>query len=133
MNFRPLANVWLISLIIIATVLLVPFLLGVVAAWTKRKTDARSNMSSTTKTAWDYAFLKRSKSLVEVELKDGSKVAGVFGTVSNYPYPHEIFISHQWEMDGDKPSSEIPESRGVLVIGDDIRRIRFFEYRSTGG
>jgi hypothetical protein len=114
----------------LAVVLVVPSALGCGVALFQKW--LRRDLLSRLMTPWDYAFKNRIWTyIVEAELADGSKIAGLASSVSAYPNQHELFIGQQWAVEGDKVLGPLPDVRGVLLFNDDIKRVRFLERPPT--
>jgi hypothetical protein len=80
---------------------------------------------------WDWVFLREKASWVIVHLKDGRKIGGVFAENSHaasLPAKEQIYLEELWQL------SELGEfeclvknSRGVIIFGDEILLIEFFD------
>ncbi|WXJ78524.1 hypothetical protein MTMBA_06010 [Moorella thermoacetica] len=82
-------------------------------------------------TAWDYRFYETNKPVwVLVTMKDGSQVAGLFGSrsfASSEPGERDLYIQEVFRIDGDEPWQRVPESDGILILGDQIKHIEFWK------
>lgn len=82
-------------------------------------------------TAWDYKFSKTDKpEWVLVTLKDGSTVAGLFGSksfASSEPGDRDLFIQKVWKLPDNGGESWQPASRsaGIWIASDQIKHIEF--------
>lgn len=82
-------------------------------------------------TVWDYKFSKTDKPVwVLITMKDGSQVAGLFGSrsfASSDPGQRDLYLQEMFRMDGDQPWQRIPQNDGILIRGDEIKHIEFWE------
>jgi hypothetical protein len=80
---------------------------------------------------WDYVFGKRQSFWVIVHLKDKRRIGGRFDTnsfASSYPAKEQIYLEEVWEL-GEKGNfvKRIDRSKGIVILGDEIVAIEFFE------
>lgn len=80
---------------------------------------------------WDYVFSKREQLWVIVNLKDGTKIGGIYSEksfTSSYPSNEQIYLEQVWKLDDkgafDKP---IERSNGIIILGSDISSIELFK------
>ena len=80
---------------------------------------------------WDYVFMRRVPYWVIVHLKDGRMVGGRYDEdsfTSSYPEKEQIYLEEVWELD---PRGSFirktDRSKGIIIIGDEIEAIEFFE------
>jgi uncharacterized membrane protein len=88
-------------------------------------------------TPWDevfsYSKLAKNKHgyYLIIYLKSRQKIGGFYGegsTAARYPYPHQIFLERQYEVNNDGTFGDpISGSVGVLVSGDEIESIEFIK------
>jgi len=80
---------------------------------------------------WDYVFRKREAFWVIIHLKDGRKIGGRYDEdsfSSSYPSKEQIYLEEVWKLDKDGKFKEpIKRSKGVIVLGEEILAIEFFE------
>lgn len=133
--------VWWYTGRLLATLLLIPTLLGVVVAkavswawWQKTLTWVGVAVHPHPK-AWDHIFAQGKGHWVWVTLTDGTRVGGRFGRnsfASSFPHPEDIYIETVYLLDEDgwflQPLSG---TCGILIRGDKIAQIEFFEGRDT--
>ncbi|MBI5330415.1 MAG: hypothetical protein HZB71_07370 [Betaproteobacteria bacterium] len=85
---------------------------------------------------WDYVFSKREPAWIIVHLNDGSVVGGRYDErsfASSWPAPEQLYLEELWELDANRAFKRaIPQSRGAIILGADIRAIEFFEYFPQG-
>lgn len=80
---------------------------------------------------WDYVFRGRQAFWVIIHLKDGRKIGGRYDRnsfSSSYPSKEQIYLEEVWKLDEDGIFGEpIKRSRGIIVLGEEILAIEFFE------
>jgi hypothetical protein len=81
---------------------------------------------------WDYVFMQRKSFWVIIYLKNGTKIGGVYSTnsfASSYPAKEQIYLEEVWELDeeGKRFIEPIKRSKGIIMLGEDISMIEFFE------
>ena len=81
-------------------------------------------------TAWDYQFGRlREAHWVLVELKDGSTVAGFFGThsfASSDPEERDVFIEQVYRIDEDNTWHPMKLGHGTLIARGEVRSVDFW-------
>lgn len=113
-----------------AYVLLGNPVLLVVVWFTVRQSDlVQRFMPHPTQKAWDYVFGKRRAYWVIVNLKDGTKIGGMYGPdsfASSAPAEEQIFLEEQWVLSEeggfDRP---VEQTSGIMILGSEIRSIEF--------
>lgn len=126
------AFIWLLI------ILVSPVALGVIIAHFHHKETFRTMLQRygfypihPTPTAWDYKFHKTDKPVwVLVTMKDGSRVAGLFGSrsfASSEPGEQDLYIQEVFRINGDEPWQRVPENDGILILGDQIKHIEFWK------
>lgn len=79
---------------------------------------------------WDYFFGKKEAAWVIVHLKNGKMVGGKYSTdsfASSYPDKEQIYLEEVWRLDLNGAFiSKIERTKGIIIIGDDISSIEFF-------
>lgn len=132
-NQRAFANTMLDAIALWLILLALPFALGALVAFLqKRAISSGRRFVSQVKTAWDWAFLTRSKCLIEVGLPNGTSVIGEPGSVSNYPFEHEIFLRRVWELDSQNKLQRKQDTMGMLLLKDSITSVEFFKHPKPG-
>jgi hypothetical protein len=81
-------------------------------------------------TAWDYQFGRlREAHWILVELKNGSTVAGFFGTrsfASSDPEERDIFIEQVYRIDEDDRWHPMKNGHGTLIAQGEVRSVDFW-------
>lgn len=124
---------WLWSLLHLA---LVPLLIGVAAAYayqhrlSYRVADRIGlHLAHHLPAAWDFAFEQRPDSFVLVTLKDGTQVAGRWGSgsfASSSKEERDLLLAELWQVnDAGAWTASIP-LRSILITGAEIRFIEYF-------
>jgi hypothetical protein len=79
---------------------------------------------------WDYFFGKKEAAWVIVHLKNGKMIGGKYSLnsfASSYPDKEQIYLEEVWKLDNiGKFISRIDRTKGIIIIGDDISSIEFF-------
>ena len=80
---------------------------------------------------WDYVFRKKEVFWVIIHLKDGRKIGGRYDRnsfSSSYPSKEQIYLEEVWKLDENGRFEEpITKSKGIIVLGEEILAIEFFE------
>lgn len=80
---------------------------------------------------WDFIFSKRQAFWVIINLKNGVKIGGVYDEnsfSSSYPSKEQIYLEQVWKLDSNGVFLEpIERSKGIIILGDDISSIEFFQ------
>lgn len=114
-----------------------PVIMGVLTGWLSQKQFARKILSQmgfasmhTIPTAWDYKFHNtRSCVWIQIELKDGKKIAGLYGSESfssSSPNERDLYIQQAVRIK-DGRWEKLDRSDGVLIKGDQIKYIEFIK------
>lgn len=79
--------------------------------------------------AWDYHFSRVSEPLwTLVTLKDGSKVAGWFGSNSLASSgERDLYLEQVYRLSEDEPWQPVPGNSGIWIRGDEICYIEFWK------
>jgi hypothetical protein len=80
-------------------------------------------------TAWDYRFFRTAPVWVLVTLNDGSRVAGLFGSesfASSDRAERDIYLQSVFDITGDGPWRQIPNSGGILICKEQVRYVEFW-------
>lgn len=81
-------------------------------------------------TGWDYVFQKADDpAWVLVTLKDGSQVAGLFGTrsfASSEPAERDLYLESIFKIPDSGPWQVVQRSAGILIRADQISHIEFW-------
>ena len=82
-------------------------------------------------TAWDYFFDRRVSVFVLVQLKNGSKLGGYYGSESyatSFPTEGDIYLETVYRVDEDgKFKESIDGSSGAIIRKDQYELIEFFK------
>lgn len=114
-----------------------PFLIGAllgafaVAEWPRRLLGRLgTRLVHPVPTAWDWCFKGPRGGLVEVTMKDGSKVAGWLdnetGFASSTGKEHDLFIGHVFVPDSEGRLTLANPPRAIYIAPGEIRNIVFF-------
>lgn len=114
-----------------------PILIGVVLGYFNQKEWIKKilerlglNTISVIPTSWDYKFNKIAEPVwLLVTLKDGSTVAGYFGTnsfASSINSERDLYIEEIYKIDNDGLWQKITPSSSVLIKGEEIKYIEYW-------
>lgn len=80
---------------------------------------------------WDYVFLKRESYWIIINLKDGNRVGGIYGTdsfASLYPIEEQIYLQQVWQLDSNGKFIEpITGSKGIIIMREQISSIELLK------
>lgn len=80
---------------------------------------------------WDFVFGKHEPFWIIVHLRNGQKVGGYFGDksfASSNPANEQIYMEEVWLLNENGQFLRLVEnSRGILIMNEDIRAVEFFE------
>ena len=68
-----------------------------------------------------------------VNLKDGTKVGGVFADksyASSYPVGEQLYLESVWKIEDGEFTEPFEGSKGVIIMGKEISFIEFFRMES---
>ncbi len=100
-----------------------------------RKTQMfQQAMPHPTGSPWDHVFSQRKCYWVIAVLRDGRKIAGLYGSnsfASSAPSAEQIYLEEAWNMTEDE-GFERPrvDSAGVIILSEDIVTIELFNMRN---
>ena len=119
---------WLIAL---ATLVVAPVIWPFVAHRLLRLAERRHWIAPQAKTAWDDYFLSRNEGIwIQVTLRDGNTVGGIFGQesfASSFPNQGHMFIQELWEIEDGKFKEPVAGKPGILLRPEDYLHLRVFE------
>lgn len=82
-----------------------------------------------TQKPWDYVFSQRKTYWVIVTLKNGEKIAGMYGPesfASSAPSEEQIYLEEQWILNHeggfDRPAEQ---TSGIIILSSEIRSVEF--------
>lgn len=81
--------------------------------------------------AWDFAFQEEGPFFIRLKLRDGERIAGVFGEnsfASAYPEPTDLFLEEAWRVDETGAFIErVPGTAGMVVPQDSIEVLELLQ------
>jgi hypothetical protein len=84
-------------------------------------------------TSWDYRFSTIDKAVwILVTLKDATSVAGLFGSqsfASSEREDRDLYVQEVWKIDDDGTWYRASPNAGILIRGDQIKHIEFWNDR----
>jgi hypothetical protein len=82
-----------------------------------------------TQKPWDFVFSQRKVYWVTVTLKNGAKIAGMYGPnsfASSAPSDEQIYLEEQWILNDDGGFDRaVEQTSGVIVLSSEILSIEF--------
>ena len=122
-------------------ILVIPFIVGVVAALLRRSVPVQAGLRRLTTisplpTAWDFAFSRGRPYYVRVSLHDGRRLAGLFADESvagSFPQQQDLFLERAWELGADGSFlGPVAESAGILVRQESIEFVEWLGLHAGG-
>ena len=120
-----------------AVLFVVPCAAGLLLGYFHQKGIVRSlvrafgfSMVSPIPTSWDFVFATKPVGWVLVTLKDGGQVGGLWGPnsfASSDSQERDLFIETVFKVSQQGQWVKVPRSSGILIKGDEIRHIEFYE------
>lgn len=108
-----------------------PVFWPVAMLWLMRTKFVSSFVVDPIQKPWDFVFAKREPAWVIVHLRNGGVIGGRYGArsfASSFPAPEQIFIEQIWALDERRNFvHRIERTKGVIVLGEDILAVEFFE------
>ena len=106
-----------------------PIFWTILFIWLTKTSKLKIFFLNPVKSAWDYVFDQRKSYWTIVHLKNGEKIGGVYSSnsfASAYPRKEQIYLEEQWKIgDNDKFINKINRTGGILILGDEIKSIKF--------
>lgn len=123
--------------------LIAPMGLGLLVGWMANRAAGRNQVGNRLlgllglsfvnpiPTAWDFKFSKAGSRWVLVTLKDGSRVAGLWGEksfASSFAGERDLYLQRTYlvSAEAEKPWAEVANSDGVYIAPGEIRSIEFW-------
>ncbi len=114
-----------------------PVAMGILTGWLSQRQFARKVLSKmglasihSIPTAWDYKFYNTNSCVwIQIELKDGKKIAGLYGSESfssSSQSERDLYIQQAIRIKDGK-WEKLDRSDGVLIKGDQIKYIEFIK------
>ncbi|MFA6036890.1 MAG: DUF6338 family protein [Legionellales bacterium] len=128
-------NIWVFCVLAFLTLLVFPAIWPIlIYRLVMQNTFFSKWFVSPMRRPWDWFFSRRQPLWVIVHLKDRRKIGGVFASksyASSYPIKEQIYLEEVWELNETGQFKEpVETSKGVILLGDDISSIEFFETKS---
>lgn len=134
---REVLSVFYASLSLGVVVFISPIVIGVLLGYFSQKEWIKKilnrlglNTISSIPTSWDYKFSNINESVwLIVTLKDGSTVAGYFGTnsfASSIALEHDLYIEEIYKIDTNESWERLIPPCSILLKGEEIKYIEFW-------
>ena len=115
----------------IAIFIIVPILYPMVYVWITRFQWIKKRIVHPIQKPWDYVFNKHERYWVIVRLKEGIMFGGLYSInsfASSFPAREQIYLEEAWHLDEKGIfQKKIDNSKGILILGEDILTIEFLE------
>jgi hypothetical protein len=114
-----------------------PVVWPVVFLWIRRLPKVARHVASPNARVWDDILERRAPYWVIVHLKDQRRIGGLYGAksfTSDSPAPPEIYLEEVWHVgeDGGFTGSQVEKTAGILVTGEEIQELEFFQCNESG-
>lgn len=123
-----------IGLLVLVLVVIVPALAALLVTLPARRRQHAKY--SSTPTAWDFAFSRRSSCFVRALLKDGEWAGGWYGSksyASSFPQPAELFLESAWSLDATgRFLGRAQQTGGLLLAASNIHMLEFIDANNLG-
>lgn len=107
-----------------------PILWVVLWKYLRERTLIQKIIPHPTQKPWDFVFGQRQCHWVVITLKNGEKVAGMYGPnsfASSAPFDEQIYLEEEWVLnDDDGFERPVEQSSGVIVLSSEIVTVEFF-------
>ena len=122
-------------------ILVIPFIVGVVAALLRRSAPVQAGLRRLTTisplpTAWDFAFSLDRPCYVRVSLADGRRLAGAFADESfagSFPQRQDLFLERAWELGADGLLlGPVAGSAGIFIRQESIEFVEWLRLDAGG-
>jgi hypothetical protein len=134
---RALLSDFYTALAVAVVVFISPILIGVLLGYFSQKEWIKKILNrlglktiSSIPTSWDYKFSKINESVwLIVTLKDGSTVAGYFGTnsfASSIDSERDLYIEEIYKIDANESWERLIPPCSILLKGEEIKYIEFW-------
>ncbi len=81
---------------------------------------------------WDFVFMQRKPHWIIVHTKDGRQIGGRYDSksfTSSFPHKEQIYLEELWRLDKKGAFvKQVDRTEGILIMGDEISFIEFFNY-----
>ncbi|WP_197707197.1 DUF6338 family protein [Pseudoalteromonas piscicida] len=78
---------------------------------------------------WDFVFSQKKTSWIIVTLKNGEKIAGMYGLnsfASSAPAEEQIYLEEQWLLNEEGGfERKVAQSSGVIILSTEILSVEF--------
>lgn len=125
-------DIWVFCALAILTLLIFPAIWPILFHWLALNNKFLSKwLVSPIKRPWDWVFSRLEPSWVIVHLHDGRKIGGIWDKksyASSFPVKEQVYLEKVWKLNEQGGfESPIEGSKGIILLGQDISSIEFFE------
>ncbi len=127
-------NLFWYQLLMFCVIFIIPILLPL--SWVKliKNKHLMKKLQLPYPTSWDYFFDKREPVYVLIQLKNGNKIGGFYGSKSyatSFPREGDLYIEKAIKVDAHGNfKAVIKDSHGILIRKEDYELIEFFQTES---
>jgi len=130
-HFKWYENIWIFCILAFLTLLVFPSIWPILFHWLSSKKIFSRWFVSPIKRPWDWVFARLEPTWVIIHLHDGRKIGGIWDKksyASSFPIKEQIYLEKVWRLDENGGfESPIEGSKGIIILGQDISSIEFFE------
>jgi len=130
---------WLQHLLYATVLLATPVVWPIFVNLILKSAFLRGRIVHPTPRAWDAYFGRGNPCFILVHLKNGEMVGGLYSSnsfASSFPNEEDVYIEQVWKIDETGSfDGPIQDTDGILIVGDSIEYLEFFQARSgdSGG
>lgn len=128
-NIRETSPFWYVVFYIFV-LLIAPISWACLLKWLRKTQFFQNSLPHPTRKPWDYVFSQRKPYWVIVTMKDGEKIAGLYGDksfASSAPAAEQLYLEKTWVLNKDDGfERERVDSAGVIILSSDILKVEFY-------
>lgn len=106
-----------------------PTLLVILWRWLRELEIVQKFVPHPTQKPWDYVFSQRQCHWVIVTLKNGEKIAGMYGPnsfASSAPAEEQLYLEEQWMLnDAGGFERRVEQTSGIIILSSEIMFVEF--------
>lgn len=104
--------------------------------WIRERDYFQAMVPHPTQKPWDFVFGQRKTYWIVVTLKDGKKIAGMYGVnsfASSAPAEEQLYMEQEWILN-DEGGFERPaeQTAGVIILASEIVSVEFMHSGESG-
>ncbi|WP_339892132.1 DUF6338 family protein [Neptuniibacter pectenicola] len=106
-----------------------PTLLVILWRWLRELEIVQKFVPHPTQKPWDYVFSQRQCHWVIVTLRNGEKIAGMYGPnsfASSAPAEEQLYLEEQWMLnDAGGFERRVEQTSGIIILSSEIMSVEF--------